>query len=255
MGDTIRVKGAGFDHERIMRIIAVGSRLPGFGSDITRNRNNAESGATGLLMHLESYRDLRHDSANGQLDETEALFNTALIKLDPSVDQTELVSALRDTFGDNRGITFEITSELIDSVREQLSQGRIFIVLLTGLSMVTAVFGVLAVMYTAVMGRRVEIGMLKAIGSPGRGLYGIFVGEAIVTTLAAALAGIIAGTILGYAFEVSQRFSQESVLLPAFDFGTAGVILVMVTFAAILSAVLATRPVIKQKAIKILREK
>lgn len=121
--------------------------------------------------------------------------------------------------------------------------------------MITAVFGVLAVMYTAVMGRRVEIGMLKALGASGRSLRGIFIGEAIVITLAAALAGIVAGTLLGYAFELSQRFAQEAVLLPAFDFTTAAVILVMVCPAAVFSAALATRPVIRQKAIRILRER
>jgi len=255
LSDTIRIKGNGFDHERIMRIVAVGQRLPGFGDDITRNRNSAQGGQTGVLMNLDAFRDLRHDPDNGPLDKTEALYGRALIKLDPAVDQVVLSRSLRETLGDKRGITFEITSELLKSVRAQLQQGRIFIVLLTGLSMVTAVFGVLAVMYTAVLGRRLEIGMLKAIGSPGRSLYGIFVGEAIVTTLAAALAGIIAGTVLGYAFELSQRFSNESVLLPAFDFGTAGVILLMVCLAAIISALMATRPVIRQKAIKILREK
>jgi ABC-type antimicrobial peptide transport system permease subunit len=164
-------------------------------------------------------------------------------------------SALRETLGDQKGLSVELTSELITTIREQLSQGRIFIVVLTGLSMVTAVFGVLAVMYTAVMGRRVEIGMLKALGAPGRSLRAIFIGEALVTTLAAALAGIIAGAILGYAFELSQRFAQEAVLLPAFDFTTAIVIVVIVCLAAIFSAALATQPVIRQKAIKILRER
>jgi ABC-type antimicrobial peptide transport system permease subunit len=97
--------------------------------------------------------------------------------------------------------------------------------------------------------------MLKALGAPGRSLRAIFIGEALVTTLAAAVAGIMAGAILGYAFELSQRFAQEAVLLPAFDFTTAIVIVVIVCLAAIFSAALATQPVIRQKAIKILRER
>ena len=121
--------------------------------------------------------------------------------------------------------------------------------------MVTAIFGVLAVMYTAVMGRRVEIGMLKAVGAAKGALRGIFIGEAIITTLAAALAGIVAGTTLGYAFEGTQRLQEDTPMLLAFDSVTSGVIVVMVCFAAIFSAALATQPVIRQKAIKILREK
>jgi putative ABC transport system permease protein len=255
IGDTLRVKGAGLDHERLLTIVAVGQRLPGFSSQITRNVNDARSGSTGILMNLETYRELRHDPASGPLDLDEPLFGRVLMRIEPSVDQAALGRALRESLGGEKGISVELTSELIASIRDQLAQGRIFTVVLTGLSMVTAVFGVLAVMYTAVMGRRVEIGMLKALGAPGRSLRGIFIGEAIIITLAAALAGIIAGAILGYAFEISQRFAQESPMLPAFDFSTAMVIVVMVSLAAIFSAALATQPVLRQKAVKILRER
>lgn len=255
IGDTLRVKGAGLDHERLLTIVAVGQRLPGFSSQITRNVNDARGGSTGILMNLETYRELRHDPASGPLDLDEPLFGRVLMRIEPGVDQAAMGRALRESLGGEKGISVELTSELIASIRDQLAQGRIFTVVLTGLSMVTAIFGVLAVMYTAVMGRRVEIGMLKAIGAPGRSLRGIFIGEAIIITLAAALAGIIAGAILGYAFEVSQRFAQESPMLPAFDFSTATVIVVMVSLAAIFSAALATQPVLRQKAVKILRER
>jgi len=147
------------------------------------------------------------------------------------------------------------TSEQVTQVRAALQQSRIFIVLLTGLSMLTAIFGVLAVMYTAVMSRRVEIGMLKAIGASKGTLRGIFIGEAVITTLAAGVAGIVAGTILGYAVNISQYLQDDQPFMLAFDFNTAGVIVALVSIAAIFSAALATQPVIRQKAIKILRER
>jgi ABC-type antimicrobial peptide transport system permease subunit len=255
VGDTIRIKGAGFDHEQLLQIIAVGARLPGFGNEITRNRNSAQGGSTGIFVNLETFRELRHDPDKGALNEDEFLITQALLRFDPAQDEAEVIGALRDGIGEQHGIDFELTTESIASSREIYNQQRVFTLLLTGVSMVTAVFGVLAVMYTAVLSRRVEIGMLKAIGSPARTLRGIFIGEAIIITLAAALAGIIAGTLLGYAFEVSQRFAQEQTMLLGFDFTTAAVIVVMVCLAAIFSAALATQPVIRQKAITILREK
>jgi ABC-type antimicrobial peptide transport system permease subunit len=254
-GDTIRIRGAGFDHEQLLQIVGVGARLPGFGNEITRNRNSAQGGDTGILVNLETYRALRHNPADGDLDPNEPLMTQALMRFDPAMNEAEVISALRDGIGEAQNISFELTTESISTSREIYNQQRIFTLLLTGVSMVTAVFGVLAVMYTAVLGRRVEIGMLKAIGSPARTLRGIFIGEAIITTLAAAIAGIIAGTLLGYAFEMSQRFAQEQTMLLGFDFTTATVIVVMVCLAAVFSAALATQPVIRQKAIKILREK
>ena len=121
--------------------------------------------------------------------------------------------------------------------------------------MVTAVFGVLAVMHTAVTSRRVEIGMPKAIGSPARTLRGAFIGEAIIT-LSAALAGIVAGVGIGLRVRVEPALrAGTDFVAGAFDFTTAGVILLMVCLAAVFSAGLATQPVIRQKAIRILREK
>jgi ABC-type antimicrobial peptide transport system permease subunit len=255
VGDTLRIRGAGFDHEQLLQIVGVGARLPGFGSEITRNRNAAQGGDTGILVHMDTFRALRHNPADGDLDQNEALVTQALMRFEPAAGEGDVIAALREGIGDRQNLRLELTTESIAASREIYNQQRIFTLLLTGVSMVTAVFGVLAVMYTAVLGRRVEIGMLKAIGSPARTLRGIFIGEAIIITLAAAIAGIIAGTLLGYAFEVSQRFAQEQTMLLGFDFTTASVIVIMVCLAAIFSAALATQPVIRQKAIKILREK
>jgi ABC-type antimicrobial peptide transport system permease subunit len=254
LGDTLRVKGAGFDHERLMTIVGVGTRLPGF-NGITRNRNNAQGGSTSVLMNIETYRELRHDPEAGYLDADEPLFSRAMLSLQPGVDEMALAESLRETFSQERGIDISFTREVVESIRGQLQMGRIFILALAAMSMVTAVFGVLAVMYTAVMNRRVEIAMLKALGASGGILRAIFVGEALVTTLAAALAGIVGGTLLGYGFDFSQRFAQETPMVPAFDSVTAIVIVVMVCLAAIVSALLATQPVLSQKAIRIMREK
>ena len=255
LGDTMRVKGAGLDHERNMRIVGVAQRLPGFITEITSNRNNANGGSTGIIMGMEAYRDLRNDPAKGAADPSEAVYSKLLIRGQAGVNERALGRSLRDTFSRQRGLNVSVTSEQVAQARSTLEQGRIFVLVLTVVSMITAVFGVLAVMYTAVLGRRVEIGMLKAIGASGGDLRSIFIGEAMVTTLAAALAGIIAGTILGYLFALIPRFTVESPMLFAFDWRTAAIICATVSLAAIFSSWLATRPVLRSKAIVILRDR
>lgn len=121
-GDTLRVRGNGFDHERMMTIIAIGSRLPGFSNAITRNRNDAEGGGTGILMSLEAYRELRHDGEVGPLDESEPLFSRALMRLDPNGDSAESGRALREMLGEQKGMSMELTGELVTTIREQLAQ-------------------------------------------------------------------------------------------------------------------------------------
>ena len=61
--------------------------------------------------------------------------------------------------------------------------------------------------------------------------------------------------MLGYAFVLSQRLQADLPFKFAFDFNTAGIIIAMVVVAAVVGGTLATQPVIRQKAITILRER
>ena len=253
LGDTIVVSGNGTDHVQTLTIIGVAARLPGFSSYF---RSTSSSSGSGILINIDTYRELQHDPASGKIDPDADIFTKLLSKVQTGVNETAVLRDLRSYLTSQAsGMSVTATSESVTTSRAQLQQQRIFITLLTALSMVTAIFGVLAVMYTAVMGRRVEIGMLKAVGAPRGALRGVFIGEAVITTLSAGVAGIVAGTLLGYAIEGSSYLQRDQPFLLAFDFNTAGIILVLVCFAAVFSATLATQPVIAQKAIKILREK
>ncbi len=253
VGNLLYVQGEGNDHYRMMTIVAVAARIPGFSQYFSRNRGDANS--SGVFINLATYRDLANNPANGAPDPTAPLLTKLFATLQPGVNETRLLSELRHYLGNQNDMSVTATSEQVAQAHAALDQGRIFIVLLTGLSMVTAIFGVLAVMYTAVMGRRIEIGMLKAVGASKGTLRGVFIGEAAITTLAAGLAGIIAGTIVGYAISISQYLQTDLPFLFAFDFNTAGIIIALVTLAALFSGALATQPVIRQKAITILRER
>ena len=253
VGDSLLVQGTGNDHTLLLTIVGVAARMPGFSSYFTRNTNDANS--SGVLINLETYRKLQNNPASGAPDPTAALLTKLMATIQPSVNENFLLRSLRNYLGNNNSLSVTATSEQIAQARANLEQQRVFIIVLTGLSMVTAIFGVLAVMYTAVMGRRIEIGMLKAVGASKGALRGVFIGEAVIVTLAAGLAGIVAGTLLGYVFEISQRLQSDQPLLLAFDFRTAGLIIALVCLAAVFSASLATQPVIRQKAIKILRER
>ena len=253
VGDTLLVQGTGTDHQISMKIIAVASRFPGFSRYFTRNSSDANN--SGVLMSLDTYRELKNDPASGAVDKTANVLSRLLATVQPGVNQNMLIRELRSYLGSNNSMSLTATSESVATARVALTQSRVFIVLLTGLSMVTAIVGVLAVMYTAVMGRRLEIGMLKAIGAAKGSLRGVFIGESVITTLAAGIAGITAGTILGYAFVLSQRLQSDQPFLWAFDGNTAGLIIALVCFAAVFSGALATQPIIRQKAIVILRER
>ena len=125
--------------------------------------------------------------------------------------------------------------------------------ILTVISFTTAVFGVFAVIYVTIYARRLEIGMMKAMGMRRRDLTGMLIVEAITMTLGAALAGIAAGASMGYISFWSDRALQERPMIFAVDTTVMPFIVIMVVLASILGAVFSARRIVKKRAVEILR--
>ena len=112
---------------------------PRFSDYFTRNTSDANG--SGILVNLETYRDLRNNPANGDVDKTEALLTKLMATTQPKVNETVLIKELRSYLGTNNSMSLTATSEAVTTARQQLEQSRVFTVLLTGLSMLTAIFG------------------------------------------------------------------------------------------------------------------
>jgi putative ABC transport system permease protein len=131
---------------------------------------------------------------------------------------------------------------------------RVLMLIMTVLSFITSIFGVFAVVYVAVYVRRLEIGMLKAIGMRRRDLVGTFALESVMMTVSASLAGVTAGTVLGYVFYVTNNMMRNTPTQLTFDWLTTATILLVVILASVISASLAARSVVRSKVTMILRE-
>ena len=104
LGDVVRVKGAGFDHERMMRIVAVAARVPGFGSQFTRSKNDAQGGGSAIFMNLETYRELKNDPDKGVPDETQGLLTRLMATVQPGVDDNAVANAMREYLANESGM-------------------------------------------------------------------------------------------------------------------------------------------------------
>ena len=139
------------------------------------------------------------------------------------------------------------------STPEAQATQRILLLVLTVISFTTAVFGVFAVIYVTIYARRLEIGMMKAIGMLRRELTGMLIVEAIAMTLGAALAGIAAGASMGYVSFYGQRALQQQPVAFAIDTTVMPFIVIMVVLASVLGAAFSARRIVKKQAVDILR--
>jgi len=170
-----------------------------------------------------------------------------------SAEPSAVDVALHEAFNRDTKIWTQLAEVQLKQARDNRAQEQVFLLVLTLISFVTAVFGVFTVIYVTIYARRLEIGMLKAIGARNRELNGILSIESIAMTLGAALAGILAGSLMAYLIAFADSFGQQRPQQFAIDTTVMPFIVLMVTLAAILGTVLSARRIIKCKAVEILR--
>ncbi|MBK8988112.1 MAG: ABC transporter permease [Chloroflexi bacterium] len=251
LGDVVNLTGEGLDHTVPARIVGIARRIPGFDA-IGRSRLDAMNGSA-VLMSLDGFRSLITKLDAPLPPPDDPIFTQVLATLMPDADVDATATEMGERYGLDYGFwTRFLEIQLKMNAQAQATQ-RIFLLVLTVISFTTAVFGVFAVIYVTIYARRVEIGMLKAVGMLRRELTGMLVVEAITMTLGAALAGIAAGASMGYVSFYGQRALQQLPTTFAVDTTVMPFIVIMVVLASVLGAAFSARRIVKKQAVDILR--
>jgi hypothetical protein len=261
VGDVVRVAGEGMDHEALMRVVGLVDRMPGF-EGFSRNENYVRRGRSVGFVSLDTYIRLTHDPNTSYIcpdgrcapAERERPIITQILATTDGTGEAEVVGALRETFSDRANLWIHSTAEDIRTTEQSMRTMRVLMLIMTALSFITSIFGVFAVVYVAVYVRRLEIGMLKAIGMRRRDLVRTFALESVMMTVSASMAGVTAGTVLGYVFYLTNNMMRDTPTKLTFDWMTTLTILFMVILASLISASLAARGVVRSKVTRILRE-
>ncbi|HSH04800.1 MAG TPA: FtsX-like permease family protein [Anaerolineae bacterium] len=250
-GDTIVITAEGLDHRLNLPIIGIARKLPGF-NNIGRGRIGAQSGSQ-VLVSMGTFREAITPITDPLPPLDEPLIETIKFTLDPNTDANKVAETISDRYRQEHNLwtrLFEV--ELENNLRGQQMQA-VFLLVLTLISFTTAVFGVFAVIYVNIYARRLEIGMMKAIGMKRRELTGMLIIEATVMTLGSALAGITAGSSIGYITVYGQRFLEEQSTVFAVDTTVVPFIVIVVVLASMLGATFSARRIVKKPAVEILR--
>jgi ABC-type antimicrobial peptide transport system permease subunit len=261
IGDTLIVEGEGLDHEVLMRVVGLVERMAGFWG-IGRNQRYIRWGGSPAFVSMDTFLRLTNDPNQETIcvdgwcsasERDKPVIQRILAGMDPTADSQAVVKALREALSDRNDVMIDVTAEQVRMAKQGFQTARVILLVLTVLSLITAVLGVFSVIYVTVQTRRLEIGMLKAVGITGWQLVGTFVIESLTMTISSTLAGATAGTGLGYVFYASNNMMQNVPTIPAFDTITVSFVLVMVIVASLISAAIASRGIVRQRVTAILR--
>ncbi len=250
-GSILKLRGEGLDHVVNARIVGIARRIPGF-SDIGRSRLSARSGSA-IFMSADGFRELVTPLNQPLPPPDKAIYTQAMASLTTDADAQQVADEMGRRFGSDYYLWTQVYEVRLEQNRRNQATQQIFLLILTAISFTTAVFGVFAVIYVTIYARRLEIGMMKAMGMLRRELTGMLIVESITMTLGAALAGIAAGASMGYISFYGSRILEEKPAVFAVDTTVMPFIVVMVVLASILGAAFSARRIVKKRAVEILR--
>ena len=251
LGGRIKVKGEGLDHEEELTVVGIAQRVPGFGR-LGRVRSQALNGGT-VFISLDGFRRVTTSPRAALPGADDPILDSVLATTTAGADPLAVEAALHEAFNRKYDLWTRLAEVQLKFARDSRVQEQAFLLVLTLISFTTAVFGVFAVIYVTIYARRLEIGMMKAVGARNWELNGLLSVESIAMTLSAALAGIVAGATMAYLFALADNLTAQRPQRFAIDTTVMPFIVLLVVIAAILGTVFSARRIIKRKAVEILR--
>ncbi|MFA6072853.1 MAG: ABC transporter permease [Candidatus Woesearchaeota archaeon] len=149
----------------------------------------------------------------------------------------------RDVKEGKENFTVETSQQTLASLKKILSFVTYFLVAIAGISIVVGGVGITNTMYTSVMERTREIGIMKAIGARNSDILSIFLFEAGLIGLVGGIIGILFGIGLAKLVEIIGRQALGSTLITAsFSFS---LIFGSLLFAFLLGAIAGVTPALR----------
>jgi putative ABC transport system permease protein len=193
--------------------------------------DNGDNSHFGLYISSAAYHNFQADPSTPESQ-------TYYFKVAPGQDKRQLALALGSAFLDN-GFEATVLEDAILTVRGP----RIFLSnVLLGVVGLTLLLGVAALAITgtrAVIERRQQIGMLRALGCKRRLLQGAFLSESFIMGCIGSLMGVILGLILSHNIFAVNFFEQFNIGLTfAVPWQELGLIVGVAMLASLLAALL-----------------
>lgn len=246
-GDLVRLSfRLGADRkDRRFRVEAVCSALPGF--DNFRARVALAVGS-GVLLPQASFQAITHAVPS------EASLTRFFLRTEAGeAAQRKVAQKIRDDFDIRYRFGVQSTVERKAEARKLYWATQILFGLLLLVAIVIAVFALIAAMATAAIERRWEVGVLKALGLRRGQLFRMFLGEAVVLTLAAGGVGGAIGFTLAYLFVLQAAALIEVPVVFTMPYLTFLATFAISVLAGALAAHLPTRRMLRRPAAEILR--
>ncbi|HLY08789.1 MAG TPA: ABC transporter permease [Planctomycetota bacterium] len=224
------------------RVAGIVSSLPGFANFRAREGNAQGSG---LLLSRRTFDRMTRSAPR------EAFEGFALAKA--GVDPATIAATVRDRLGLQHRLGIECAAEEKREAEILYWVTQVLFAMLLGVAVTIALFGLVASMATAVIERRWEIGVLKAVGLRRSHLFRMFAAEAVTLTVSSGLLGGGMGFLLAWLFVVQAAVLMEIPVTFTLPWLTFLATFVVCGAAGLVASWLPTRRILQRPVAEILR--
>jgi putative ABC transport system permease protein len=177
------------DRNKFVSVIAVLNSLPGYANEIASIGGDNQA----CFVSLELYSFL-----HGSKGVLAIKYTDVFLKVRHGVDHEKAGTDIKNVYATNTLVRISITATLVKQIKDGLRFIEVFMLILTAMLLVVAVFSLVTNLYASVSERSYEIGVLKALGLRNSSLVSSIITESMVIALSSMLVGVIAGVLVGF---------------------------------------------------------
>ncbi|MFH1728670.1 MAG: ABC transporter permease [Pseudomonadota bacterium] len=152
--------------------------------------------STNIYMPIQMAYQMLDDKENGVYDSIVIKVRDE-DKLDETIEKIETkLMMVRHVTEKNKDFSISSNKQMTETRSEMMSSMNAFLIAIAAVSLIVGAVGVANTMFTSVLEKTKEIGIMKAIGARNKDIMSIFLLNAALIGLVGGFLGIIFGTIL-----------------------------------------------------------
>jgi putative ABC transport system permease protein len=157
-------------------------------------RGVAKELGTGAAFNIDNVVMISLSAANSFF-KSGGKYDMIMVATEDSSLNDQVETAIIDKYGEDLGVTSPKT--LTETIQGFLSGFSIFVLGVAAVSLIVAAVGVVTTLFTSILERTREIGLLKALGFKNHSIMMLFLSEATMIGIIGATLGLILGMIAG----------------------------------------------------------
>lgn len=191
-------------------------------------------------------------AANSVLEKEEKYSGIYVISRDAQLNDM-IIEEIEDIYGDKIGVT--TPKAIIEVIKQILGAFNANVQAIGAISLIVGAIGIIATLYTSVLERTSEIGVLKAIGFSNSTILQLFLMESAIIGFAGGLGGVFTGVGLAYLLSKYNPFTRGLDLNPIFKIESIFFVIILTTVLSIIAGLYPAWKAASLSPIKALQKK